>query len=174
MTMTTTLVVIATVVAVSTAAMSTAVSSSAAVASTTTIPATAVAATAAAVSSSGSTISTVIASIFTTTSPARIATPFSSAATGTRGPNGDAIGGDGSVTGGGENQHVSAASAGNPEIIELGSAIAIRDSGGGSGQETAAGCDRCRHADAASSKVVTVGVLYLDCRLAVEPDAGCS
>jgi hypothetical protein len=164
----TTALVLSTVVAVSATPAAT---SSTAVASTTTISATAVAAvTTAAVSSSASTTPTVIAAI----SPTRIAATFSSAATGTRGPNGDAIGYDRSVPGGREDQHVRPAPAGNLEIIELGSAIPVRDSRGGSGQNTAAGGDRCRHGDAARSKVVTFGVLYLDCRLAVQPDTGCS
>jgi hypothetical protein len=164
----TTALVLSTVVAVSATPAAT---SSTAVASTTPISATAVAAvTTAAVSSSASTTPTVIAAI----SPTRIAATFSSAATGTRGPNGDAIGYDRSVPGGREDQHVRPAPAGNLEIIELGSAIPVRDSRGGSGQNTAAGGDRCRHGDAARSKVVTFGVLYLDCRLAVELDAGCS
>jgi hypothetical protein len=164
----TTALVLSTVVAVSATPAAT---SSTAVASTTTISATAVAAvTTAAVSSSASTTPTVIAAI----SPTRIAATFSSAATGTRGPNGDAIGYDRSVPGGREDQHVRPAPAGNLEIIELGSAIPVRDSRGGSGQNTAAGGDRCRHGDAARSKVVTFGALYLDCRLAVQPGTGCS
>jgi hypothetical protein len=168
----TTALVLSTVVAVSATPAAT---SSTAVASTTTISATAVAAvTTAAVSSSASTTPTVIAAISPTISPTRIAATFSSAATGTRGPNGDAIGYDRSVPGGREDQHVRPAPAGNLEIIELGSAIPVRDSRGGSGQNTAAGGDRCRHGDAARSKVVTFGVLYLDCRLAVQPDTGCS
>jgi hypothetical protein len=64
--------------------------------------------------------------------------------------------------------------AGNLEIIELGSAFVVRDSRGGSCQNTAAGGDRCGHWDAARSKLVTVGVLYLDYRLTAEPDASCS
>jgi hypothetical protein len=170
MTVTTTLIVLSTVVA---ASATTAATSSTAVASTTPISATAVAAvTTAAVSSSASTISTVIASISPTGSPTLIATTFSSAATGARGcSNGDAIGCDGSVPRGREDQHVRPAPAGNLEIIELGSAIPVRDSSGGSRQNTAAGGDRCRHGDAARSKVVTFGVLYLDCRLAAQLDA---
>jgi hypothetical protein len=171
MTMTTALI-LSTAVAVSSAA----ISSTATVASTTAIPTAAVAVvTTAPVSSSPSSISTVIASISPasspTISPARIATTFISAATGTRGSNGDAIGSDGSVPGGREDQHVRPASAGNLQIIELGSAILVRDSRGGSGQSTATRGDRCRHGDAARSKVVTFGVLYLDCRLAAQLDA---
>jgi hypothetical protein len=173
MTMTTALIV-STAVAVSSAATS----STATVGSTTINSATAVsiattaAVTTATVSSSASTIFSVIASISPAISPTRIATTFSSAATGTRGcSNGDAIGCDGSVPRGREDQHVRPAPAGNLEIIELGSAIPVRDSSGGSRQNTAAGGDRCRHGDAARSKVVTFGVLYLDCRLAAQLDA---
>jgi hypothetical protein len=182
MTVTTGLVLSTAVSTTTTATSSSAVASTTAIAaaavagatasSTTPIPAGPVAG--APVSSSASTISTVIASISPAISATRIATTFSSAATGTRGSDGDAVGCDGSVPGRREDQHVRPAPTANLQIIELGSAIVVRDSRGGSGQSTAAGRDRCRHWDAAGSKLLTVGVLYLDCRLAVQPDTGCS
>jgi len=119
-------------------------------------------------------IPTIIAPVSTTTRATGIPSAANLAPTGARSLNGDAIGYDGSVAGGREDQHVRTAAATDFEVIELGSAIAIGDSRGGSRQNAATGRDRCRHGDAARSKVVTVGVLYLDCRLAVESDAGCS